>query len=210
MRFLPLISCCLLGLAGCSSVYKNLSPADGDVHAVTQFRPKFTVALYRTEVNVTSHHLSGILLLKKMPDSSLRLVFSNETGVKFFDFAFLPGGDFKVYAIIKQMDKKAVITTLRKDFELVLMRKLNEHNAYLRRDGHSLYYVFPQARGANYYVTNLAGDSLLRMERGSDRKPVVIAIMKNWKNGLPDTIGIEHKVFTFNIGLKKIDRHAAE
>lgn len=179
----------------------------GNISDIRKFKPDFKVALYNTEVNVTSHHLSGLLLVKTMPDSSLRLVFSSEMGVKFFDFQFSPDGSFKVFYIIKQMDKKPVITTLRKDFELVLMRQMVDSTASLLKDSTGrLYYKFPQTKGYNYYVTNAAGDSLLRMERSSKRKPVVVAIMKNYKNGIPDTIGIEHKTFKFMIGLKRIER----
>jgi hypothetical protein len=66
--------------------------------------------------------------------------------------------------------------------------------------------VLPQEKGANYYITNMAGDALLRMEKSSKRKPVAVATMANYKNGVPDTIGIDHKNFKFTIGLKKIER----
>ena len=81
-----------------------------------------------------------------MPDSSLRIVFSNEMGFKFFDFAFLPDGSFKVFTIIKQMDKKAVITTLRKDFELVLMRGLDPATGFIRSDSQYVYHIFPAGK----------------------------------------------------------------
>jgi hypothetical protein len=205
MRFL-LLSSCLLLLAGCSSVYKNLEPATGNFNHIYKFRPQFSVVLYNAEINVTSHHLSGLLLMKIMPDSSTRIVFSSEMGVKFFDFAFLKDGSFKVYYIIPQMNKGPVIKTLMKDFDLILMRQQDSHEHYILKDSTHLYYVLPQQKGANYYITNIAGDSLLRMEKSSKRKPVAVATMMNYKNGLPDTIGIDHKNFKFTIGLKKIER----
>ena len=106
MRFL-LLSSCFLFLAGCSSVYKNLQPATGDVNAIRKFKPDFKVALYNTEVNVTSHHLSGLLLVKTLPDSSIRMVFTNEMGFKFFDFEFRPNGNFKVFAVSRAGKKRA-------------------------------------------------------------------------------------------------------
>ena len=205
MRFL-LLSSCLLLLAGCSSVYKNLEPATGNFNHIYKFRPRFSVVLYNAEINVTSHHLSGLLLMKIMPDSSTRIVFSSEMGIKFFDFAFLKDGRFKVYYIIPQMNKGPVIKTLMKDFDLVLMRQQGSQERYILKDSAHLYYVLPQQKGANYYITNTAGDSLLRMEKSSKRKPVAVATMTNYKNGLPDTIGIDHKNFKFTIGLKKIER----
>ena len=193
-------------LAACSSVYKSLQPATGNITAIEKFRPDLKSALYKTEVDVIGHHLSGLLLIKTLSDSSIRMVFSNEMGFKFFDFEFKPGGGFKVYYIIKQMDKKAVITTLQKDFELVMMLKMDSKTAFMRKDGDYLYYVFPQKRGFNYYITDTTGNELVRMERSSTRRPIVQAIMKNYINGVPDTIGITHKNFSFTIGLKRLER----
>jgi hypothetical protein len=48
------------------------------------------------------------------------------------------------------------------------------------------------------------------MERASKKKTVVSAIMKNYSNGIPDTIGISHKTFSFTIGLKKLERNVTE
>jgi len=104
------------------------------------------------------------------------------------------------------MDKKPVIKTLKKDFELMMFGGMDMQNAYLLKDEHNLYYIFPQQKGSFCYVTDLTGAELATMEICSPRKPIVLAIMKNYKNGIPDTIGITHKNFNFTIGLKKIER----
>ena len=116
-----LLSSCLFCMLGCASVYKHLQKTTGHADDLLKFKPAFKSALYSTSVDVTGNHLSGLLLIKKMPDSSTRLVFSNEMGFSFFDFEFSKEGEFKVHSIIKKMNKKAVIKTLRKDFELILM-----------------------------------------------------------------------------------------
>lgn len=205
MRYLLLISYLFIQ-SGCTSAYKNLQDATGDMRPLQKFKPVITTALYKIDVNVVGKYLSGLLLLKTMPDSSIHVVFSNEMGFKFFDFEFLPGSRFKVNYIIKQMNRRAVVKTLRKDFELILMQSLDSSTSYIRKDDRFIYYVFPQTRGFYYYITNNAGDELVRLERSSKRKPVVEAIMKNYSNGIPDTIGITHKNFNFTIGLKKIER----
>lgn len=202
-----LFSSCLVILLGCSSAYKHLQPATGDPDVLRKFEPVFSRALYKAGIDVVGNHLSGLLLIKRMPDSSIRMVFSNEIGFKFFDFEFSPGGGFKVFSIIKQMDKKAVIKTLRKDFELVMMQNTDTANMLIRKDSSGLiYYTFPQKKGYYHYITNAAGNELVRMERASKRKPVMEAIMKNYVGGIPDTIGITHKNFNFTIGLKRIER----
>jgi hypothetical protein len=182
----------------------------GDVNTLSKFIPAFNVALYNTQVDVVGNHLSGLFLIKKMPDGSTRMVFSNEMGFKFFDFEFSAAGNFKVYSIIKKMDKKTVVKTLRKDFELVLMQHLDCATASIHKKDGLVYYVFPQSKGYNYYITDSIGSQLLSMERASKKKTVVSAIMKNYSNGIPDTIGISHKTFSFTIGLKKLERNVTE
>lgn len=189
-------------LFSCSSEYRALQPVSADFSRLQQFKPAFTVAMYHTQVDVVGNHFGGILLIKKMPDSSTRLVFSNEMGFKFFDFAYLPNGEFKVYSIIEQMNKKAVIKTLRKDFEILLMEQLDSAKLVTRTNGKLIYYSFPNEKGFNHYIT--ANDSLVRIERASKRKPVMQGIMKNYVNGVPDTIGLSHTKFKFTIGLKRI------
>ena len=204
MRYL-LLSSFLLFLA-CSPAYKQMQVATGDVNSLENFKPKFTVALYSTQVDVAGNHLSGLLLIKKMPDSSTRMVFSNEIGFKFFDFEFSKDGNFKIYSIISKMNKKSVIKTLRKDFELVLMDHLDNTKVFVRKENDLLYYIYPQIRGYNYYITDSSGNELIRAERASKKKTVVEAIMQNYINGIPDTIGISHKTFNFTIGLKRLER----
>ena len=205
MRYL-LSSSCLIVLLGCASVYKSLQPVTGTIRDIQKFKPAFSVALYQANIDVVGNHLSGLLLIKRMPDSSMRLVFSNEIGFKFFDFEFAKDGAFKAYSIMKQMDKKPVIKTLRKDFELLIMENLDSTTMQVRRDSNLVYYTFPQSSGYYHYITNIAGDSLVRMERASKRKPVVRVIAQNYVNGIPDTVGFTHTKFDFTIGLKRLER----
>ena len=193
-------------LFACSAAYKQMQTAAGDVNRIQKFKPAFSVALYNTHVDVMGNHLSGLLLIKKMPDSTVRMVFSNEIGFKFFDFEFSPDGAFKVYSVIKQMNKRSVLKTLRKDFELILMDRLESSEVSVRINNGLIYYVFPKSKGYYYYITDSTGDKLIRMERASKKKTVVEAIMENYINGIPDSIGISHKTFNFTIGLKRIER----
>ena len=207
MRCLPLISCMLV-LTACSSSYKHLQRSQEDVSCIQKFKTDFTNALYYTEVNVIGKHLSGLLLIKLMPDSSTRMVFSNEAGFKFFDFEFAKDGNFKVFYIIDQMNKKAVIKTLRKDFEIIMMQPANMQHGYMSRniDSGYNYYAFPQEKGFNYYITDSTCNKLIRLERASSKKAVVKIQMTDYSNGRPDTIGITHTNFNFNIGLRQLKK----
>jgi hypothetical protein len=210
MRYLLISS--LILFSACASQYKHLQQSTGDVSCIQKFKPDFTRSLYYTEVNVTGNYLSGLLLIKKMPDSSTRMVFSNQSGFKFFDFEFSSNGDFKVYYITDKLNKKPVILTLRKDFEIVMMQNKVMQNGFVKydKDAALKYYGFPEEKGYNYYITDSTCNQLIRMERASSRKAVVKVIMQNFKDGVPDTIGISHTGFTFDIGLKRLENVTGE
>lgn len=162
--------------------------------------------MYSTRVNITGNYLSGLLMIKKMPDGSTRFVFTSETGPSLFDFGFASDGDFKVYYIMKKLNRKAIIKTLRQDFELVLMQEVSTQTATIFKNGDRIYYAFPREKGSNYYITDPDCTELIGIEKASGRKALVNVLMKNGKDGIPDTIGISHANFHFTIGLKRAER----
>jgi hypothetical protein len=154
---------------------------------------------------VLKRHLSGLLFFKQMPDTSLRVVFANEMGFKFFDFEFAGDTGFTVHHIIPQLNKKPIVKALRNDFELVVMRAGLQQASVLQDD--SLRYVaIPTPKGNNYYITDTACTRLERIEKSSRRKPVVKAWMRAYRGGVPDTINIQHQNFKFNISLQRIQK----
>jgi len=189
---------------GCKSEYRYLKPAAGDVHCIEKFTPRFENTLYTAYIDVTKHHLSGLLFFKRMPDSSMRVVFTNEMGVKFFDFEFAKDGAFTKHYILSKLDKKVIVTALRNDMELVLLRP-GLKDAYMQKDVVYSYITVPSGKGNNYYITDECS-KLVRIEKASKRKAVVTVSMLNYKEGVPDSIGITHNNFKFNIALKRTER----
>lgn len=205
MRCLVFISSlCLFVCFGCRSAYRALRAAPGDPACIQRFKPSLGTALYKTEVDVVGKHLSGLLVLKAMPDSSTRVVFTSEMGLTFFDFGFAASGRCTVYRMLDKMDKKAVRKTLRKDFELLLF----EHTGGGRvlTDGTDRFYAFPQETGTNYYITDSTCTHLLRVEKASRRQAFVVARLMDYRQGIPDSVSIVHQKFQFTIALKHLER----
>ncbi len=192
-------------LGGCRSIYKGLQPGAGNADCIRQFKPQFVNTLYSTQVDVLKHHLSGLLFFKQMPDSSLRVVFASEMGLKFFDFAFTSDGGFVKHYMMPKMDKQVIVTTLRNDFELVLQRAPLNHATVLQ-DSMYRYVAIPTPKGNNYYITDTGCTRLERIEKSSKRKPVVKVWLRNYQQGVPDTILIQHQNFKFNISLQQVQK----
>ncbi|QEH41405.1 hypothetical protein FW415_11135 [Chitinophaga sp. XS-30] len=208
MRSLHLNSILAVGclLASCSSAYRSLQRTEGDADCIGKFRPQITeTVLYSTQVDILQHHLSGLLLFKPMEDSSMRVVFASEMGLKFFDFAFGKDGSFTKYYLLPKMDKKAVVKTLRKDIEMILMRQ-DPATAEVFTDGEYRYTAFPLKKGKVYYITSPDCTELVRVENGSRRKPVVEVFLTHYRNGVPDSILVKHKKVKFNISSQRVEK----
>ena len=117
--------------------YRHMQKIQTPENCVLKFKPEFSRVIYRTSADVKKQHISGLLLIKQMPDSSTRIVFTNEMGFPFFDFGFGADTGFMVYQITPVMNKKYLITTLRKDFELILFRNMESTSNFSLRDSHS-------------------------------------------------------------------------
>lgn len=206
MRFLhlnSLLAALLCAMASCGSAYRSLRPTAGVEDCIAPFRPRFdTTALYNTQVDVLQHHFSGLLLFKPMSNGSMRVVFMTEMGLKFFDFEFGSDGSFTKHYVLPKMDKKAVVKTLRKDFEMILMRQ-NPATAKALTNGQYRYTTYPLQKGNIYYISSMDCTELLRVENGG-RKPVVEVWLKQYQHGLPDSIQVTHKKVKFNISSQRV------
>ena len=202
---LPFAALAIL-LTGCKNYYKGLKLGTGDVKCIEKFAPQFTKVMYSAYVDVTKHHFSGILLMRLMPDGGTRIVFTNEVGVKFFDLGFAGDGAFTKFYVLPKLDKKAVVIALKNDLALILLHP-DLAKAKVQTNGTSKYITVPNKKGNHHYITDVDCTKLVRIEKASKRKPVVIAELMDYKNGVPDSIHISHKNFNFNIALKHIENN---
>ena len=208
-RYLKFLSISVLTLS-CNS-YLNLQKNQSGENCILKFKPDFNKVIYSTSADANEMHVSGLTLIKYMPDSSTRIVFTSEMGFPYFDFGFLTGNRFVIYQITPKMNKKYLIRTLRKDFELILFRNLDSNTSYIQSDSFLTFHAYPQADGINYYITDSRCLHLLKMERASKKKPVMEARFSENIYGItPDSIIIRHLNYNFTISLKKISSLAPQ
>lgn len=203
----------MLLLFSCSNPYKNLAVKDNAANSAMRFRPVFEKELYRCIVDgrflFKKFHLSGLLFLKKMEDSSTRVIFQNEMGLSFFDFEWDKEDNFKVNQIIPQLDKPVVVQLLQKDMQLLLMNHLYiETEQHFIKDAEN-YDRFNLDKGYAYYISQQ--NRLNRIENVGKRKVITIQLgEKSMLNDLPQTVVFTHHKANFTIRLTKIDTHADE
>lgn len=215
-RFLRLSSLLVLLLSACSAPYKQLKeqPTGGSTSSV--YKPVFDKILYRCAINgrvvFKKFHLSGILLFKKLENGTVRAIFQNEMGYTFFDFEWDNNDSFIVKQVVPQLDKPALIKTLKKDMNLLLMKGLDKktEKLYTNSRGKERYYRYTLEKGYVFYIDE--DKKLARIENaGAKKKVITISIRDKMKvNDMPGKVFFNHHKANFTIELNKIEPHVDE
>jgi hypothetical protein len=192
---------------GCASDYKALLPAAVNMDCLQKLKPAgLNTAWYDASIDVVGKHISGLLLVKNMPDSSQRVVFTNEAGVKFLDFEFNRDGQFTVIHLIRQLDKKPVIRLLKKDFELLLGIPFRSNSWKAWVEGKTVYFGNQQKNETDYFITAADCASLQGVESGTKGKRMVSILFYGSDQRQPDSIYLQHHTFAMQMKLRKLDR----
>jgi hypothetical protein len=197
---------------GCVSDYKTLKPIAHDPACFRSVQLSgLSTAWYDASVNVAGKHISGLLLVKNMPDGSTRLLFSNEAGVTFFDFEFGENGSFKVHKVIRQLDRKPVLDVLNEDFALILQRYFQGKPAQtLQNEKGELLFAYPLGKETAYFIIGKDCGSLKEFQLGSRRKRKTSVVYFGEVTS-PDSIFLKHHTFNMDIKLRKLpENHVTE
>jgi len=180
MRYFLFIS--FLLFASCGSPYKSLTQLTNGAKSEQEvLKPHFKTALYRCIVDgkflFKQFHLSGLLFFKNDADTATRVVFQNELGVTYFDFGWNKQDRFHVHFIMDKMNKPALIKTLKKDFELLLVKNINTNSRqrFQNKAGQNVI-RFGLEKGFVYYIYNKAG-RLERIENADEKRTVVRMVL---------------------------------
>jgi hypothetical protein len=147
------------------------------------------------------------VLIKNMPDSSQRVVFTSEAGMTFFDFGFKRPEKFTVHVIINKLNRKPVIETLQKDFELMLGGPFVQDGLHSWRTPEEIFFGVTQKKETSYFITDKDCGSLRRLERGTKRKRKISIQIKGAGYPLPDTLDITHYSFPLQIRLTRLQKN---
>src|SRR5688572_17961115 len=204
LLFESVIAVCLMG---CASEYAHLQKTQTDKDCSDKILPlTIETSWYDASVDVVGKHISGLLLIKNMPDSSKRVVFTSEAGLTFFDFSFSKEGSFSTVSVVKQFDRKAVIQTLQRDFALLLGIPFLNNAGQRYTTGDDVYFGFKEKNGTAYFITNKDCASLQRLEWGDKRKRLVTVRTPGSGFPTPALIEVDHHTFKMNIRLTRIQK----
>ncbi|MDH6251318.1 hypothetical protein M2347_001045 [Chryseobacterium sp. H1D6B] len=157
--------------------------------------------VYKCQIDIYKNHLSGILVIKKLNETTHRVALTSDFGNKLIDFE-ISDNDFKVNYVIPDLDKKIVKNFLRNDFQQLLKRKYavnesfenNTSKIYLSKIDHKKYYLF----------FNKENDLLDQIIYTKNNKEKIDFTFDAKKHIFADSINLLHKDFKINIKLLQI------
>ena len=212
---------------GCESIQPSHITHDQsrvirDGSYVTHYASPLTSHLFRATLDIKKHHLTGLLLIKRMDSTApsgtpipvwggagggvYRIVFANEIGMTFFDLE-MQRDSFKVISCFESLNKKALMKIFETDFRLLTGIDPVQHKKIYRQTTTNNRIFFSKAGRYKIWQTySPSGDSLYTTAGKSTFADPVIIKYFNYEAGFPSRITFENPVIGMNMSLRLLKR----
>lgn len=206
-----LLSSCLLLLFACArsnyhkqEVIASMSFMESGLPLL--FKNYSPSPLYKANVRLYGKEFGGLLLVKNMPDSSYRIIFTTETGIKLFDYQ-LSADSFVVHFCIDKFNHDAVLNTIAADIRLLLTEfKQNEQAKKILTKNGTTAFIFEAKEISTVYEINSDQKSIARIiSLNGKRKKVEIDCTGMLAN-VPKKMHIRHHDIRLTIDLNLLER----
>lgn len=175
----------------------NVFSPSSDVIQNSYFSDPQQDYIYKSKIDAFSKNFGGIFIIKKLASQHHRIVFTTEFGAKIFDFEFIQQ-DFKVNYIVEALDKKILINTLKKDFQLLVNESISINQAFENKT--SIIYQTSSKKPYLFYCFSKTNHHLEKIITANHRKEKVNISF----NDLAKQIIIEHKNIPLKIALERL------
>ncbi|MCX6244188.1 MAG: hypothetical protein NTU98_05730 [Bacteroidetes bacterium] len=129
------------------------------------FDSSFVKALYKGTFDISKTHLTGLFMIKRSASNSIRIVFSNEFGMTFFDFEYR-GDEFIVHYCYPSFEKHSLPKILESDFRLLLVpdTTVTRMKRLGSKDPELVIFGVKSARGSFHYTYDHDSGKIRRMQ----------------------------------------------
>jgi hypothetical protein len=232
MKCLWSISLFVLLIAGCVSIKPSHLARDTSQVArlmsrATKYLQPATSHLFKASLDIRKHHLTGLLLIKRMetfplPSPQLastppppqqgrgdcsgtyRIVFMNEVGLTFFDLEMQPDS-FKVVSCFASLNKKALMKIFETDFRMLLWSGSLQQRKIFRQAGtNNMVQSGTSGRYKTWQTYSPAGDTLFAIKAKSNITDPVFISFDQYKDDFPMKIIIENPIIGMKLSLRKL------
>lgn len=157
--------------------------------------------VYKCQMDIYKNHVSGILIIKKISETTHRVVLTSDFGNKLIDFE-ISEDDFKLNYVLPDLDKKIVINFLRNDFQQLLKQKYPVTESF--ENENSKIYLSKMDKKGYYLFFNKENNLLKQIVYTKNTKEKIDFTFDAKKNTFADSLNLQHKDFKINIKLFQI------
>lgn len=157
--------------------------------------------VYKCQIDIYKNHVSGILIIKKISETTHRVVLTSDFGNKLIDFE-ISEDDFKLNYVLPDLDKKIVINFLRNDFQQLLKQKYPVTESF--ENENSKIYLSKMDKKGYYLFFNKENNLLKQIVYTKNNKEKIDFTFDAKKNTFADSLNLQHKDFKINIKLFQI------
>ncbi|KUJ52042.1 hypothetical protein [Chryseobacterium sp. JAH] len=157
--------------------------------------------VYKCQMEVYGNDISGILIIKKISETTHRVVLTSDFGNKMIDFE-ISENDFKLNYVLADLDKKMVINFLKNDFQELLRQKYTVAESFEKND--SKIYLSKFGKKNYYLCFNKENSLLTQIVYTQKRKEKINFSFEAKKPTFAETINLQHKDYRINIKLFQI------
>lgn len=193
--FVLLVSCKTYQLTG----VKTISNAEKTVENL--YFSSGEDYVYKCQMDIYKNHVSGILIIKKLNETTHRVAMTSDFGNKLIDFE-ISENDFKLNYVLPDLDKKIVINFLKNDFR-ELLRKQYPVNESFEND-HSKIFLSKMDKKAYYLFFGKENGLLKQIVYTKNNKEKIDFTFDAKKHIFADSLNLQHKDFKINIKLYQI------
>lgn len=168
------------------------------------FLSSFHKSLYKGSMDISGRHLSGLFFIKRISDSSIRVLFSNEIGMKFFDLEVSPD-HFMVHYCYPSLNKKIVLSILENDFRILFFNGLDGKRNSVCTDSNStgkVYKVKDESGSWYYYVNNEQKITTIQSRCKMIKKTHID--LDKYLGNVPSSVTLQNKTIGLIIRIKRI------
>jgi len=157
--------------------------------------------VYKCQMDIYNNHVSGILIIKKINQTTHRVVMTSDFGNKLIDFE-ISDNDFKLNYVLPDLNKKLVINFLKNDFQRLLKREYPVTESF--EDDNSKIYLSKIEDQSFYLFYNKDNSLLKKVIYTKNNKEKIDFTFDAKKHIFADSIDLQHKDFNINIKLFQI------
>lgn len=157
--------------------------------------------VYKCQMDIYKNHVSGILIIKKISETTHRVVLTSDFGNKLIDFE-ISEDDFKLNYVLPDLDKKIVINFLRNDFQQLLKQKYPVTESF--ENENSKVYLSKMDKKEYYLFFNKKNNLLKQIVYTKNKKEKIDFTFDAKKHIFADSLNLQHKDFKINIKLFQI------